>query len=242
MALATTTVELPQVQAAPLAYKLKQAEALGPQTISATFDGTGAGGPFLACCTFKAQDGKVIARCPIDTALNAGDVAEVTFAPFLKAASAGAAGSGIQFDVDNVGSWLQIETNGSIPSEPGIGVDIHSEGLNGGMTIRTDFQPLFLTGGGDLNHGGVQILSNGNGLSLILDSPSATPLIIDTAQSQLINIGGSEAASGNINLGGDPIAVGNTVGFFNAGGATQQAHPTTLADVITVLQNLGLVA
>jgi hypothetical protein len=158
MALSTTTIELGQTGPAPLNYTLKQAQGLAPQSISATFDGSGAAGPFLACCTFLAQDGKVIARCPIDSAMLAGDSAEVTFAPFLRSAGTGAAASGIQYDVDNTGTWLTVITTGFEPIV-GNGIFWHATG---------DGNPIQVTSEGGIN------LNDVNGWGIVIDSTNGT--------------------------------------------------------------------
>lgn len=244
MALDTRTIEPGEVTTAPLTYTLKDSEAFSPQSISVRFDGTAASGSFLACVTFLAQDGKVIARCPTDVALSVGDVAEVTYAPFLRTGGGGGAASGIQYDVDNVGTWLQVETTGANPGDPGVGIELHGGGANGGVDILTDNQPVRITGGGDLTHGGVQILSNGNGLSLIIDSASSSPLFIDTAQGQLISIGADHADSGNVLICNDPLTVGNGLGFFATTPTVQQTLPAvpTTAQIRALLVAYGLCA
>lgn len=47
------------------------------------------------------------------------------------------------------------------------------------------------------------------------------------------------SVDGNVNLGND---AGDLIGFYGATAVAQQAAPVTLADVITVLQTLGLTA
>lgn len=88
----TKTIEPGGVVDAPLEYTLSSAEAIGVQAVSATFDGSAAAGAFLACCSFLAPDGRLIARCPTDASVAAGDVAEVTFAPFLGRGGGGGGG------------------------------------------------------------------------------------------------------------------------------------------------------
>jgi hypothetical protein len=63
-----------------------------PESVTATFDGTGASGTFLPTISIYSQDGKLIARCPASQVV-AGDSAEVTFAPLLRAAQVAAAAS-----------------------------------------------------------------------------------------------------------------------------------------------------
>lgn len=54
-----------------------------PDAVTAVFNGASAGGAFLACLSFYSQDGLLLARTFPETPLNAGDSAEVTYAPFL---------------------------------------------------------------------------------------------------------------------------------------------------------------
>jgi hypothetical protein len=82
----------PPSHAAPSTYKLAPSEAFIPESVTATFDGTGAGGSFFPTLSVYSQDGKLLARCPA-TSIAAGDSAEVTFAPLLRAAQAAAAAS-----------------------------------------------------------------------------------------------------------------------------------------------------
>ena len=89
--MSTKLVEIANRVGVPTGYTLAPTEGIAPQTIVASFDGTAASGPFLACCSFYAQDGKLIARCPTDSTLAVGDTAEVTFGPFLRNAAAGGA-------------------------------------------------------------------------------------------------------------------------------------------------------
>lgn len=102
--------------AIPATYKFPPALDARLSSVSAVFDGSGAGGAFLACLSVYSQDGKLIGRFFPGSSVAAGDTAEVTFAPFLdrtEAASAG--GAGLQFNAgaygpDNVGDWLVVET------------------------------------------------------------------------------------------------------------------------------------
>lgn len=91
--MALGTIELNEVGAAPLTYRLSDLQQFSPQSISASFDGSGAAGSFLPCVSFLAPDGTLIARCVTDAAVTAGDSAEVTWAPFLRSTGGGGGGS-----------------------------------------------------------------------------------------------------------------------------------------------------
>ncbi len=159
MSLDTRTIEPGQVGTAPLTYALKDSEAFSPQTISATFDGAAAAGPFLPCVTFLAQDGKVIARCPADVALGIGDVAEVTYAPFLRGAAASSSGSGIQFDTVNTGGWLNVTTTSFNPGDSRA-IYLHATGDGDDVVIDSE-GGVFVN---DVNGYGVTfLLTNGTG-------------------------------------------------------------------------------
>lgn len=78
------------IGAAPQAYSVPNATEIIPRAVNATFDGSGAAGSFLPTLEIISDGGVVIARIPCDTTVAAGDSAEVTFAPFLRAASGSA--------------------------------------------------------------------------------------------------------------------------------------------------------
>lgn len=68
--------------AVPFPYRLAPGEALGLSTVSAEFDGSGAGGSFLPALAIYAQSGELLSRTFTSEAVTAGDTAEVTFSPF----------------------------------------------------------------------------------------------------------------------------------------------------------------
>jgi hypothetical protein len=80
-----------------------------PKTIFATFDGTGAAGDFLPALKIISDAGFVVGIYPADTAVVAGASADVSWFPRV------AGSSGIRYDVDNTGDWLEVETTGLIP-------------------------------------------------------------------------------------------------------------------------------
>lgn len=83
----------PTTHAAPSTYTLAPNEAFVPESVTATFDGSGAASAFLPTLSIYAQSGELLARSPA-TEVGAGDSAEVTFAPLLRAAQVAAAGAG----------------------------------------------------------------------------------------------------------------------------------------------------
>jgi hypothetical protein len=65
-----------------VSYTLADGEALAPQSVSARFDGTGAGAAFLPVLSLYAQSGELLSRTFPDDTIAAGATSEVTFAPF----------------------------------------------------------------------------------------------------------------------------------------------------------------
>jgi hypothetical protein len=77
----------------PLAYIVAPGQVIEPASVFATFDGTSAAGAFLPCVTIRSQNGDVLSRTfPQGVVLNPGDVADVTFAPFLDRGGSGGGG------------------------------------------------------------------------------------------------------------------------------------------------------
>lgn len=67
--------------AAPVDYTLGQSESFRPETVEATFDGSGAGGDFRPCCTIYSADGRKLSRTFPTETMAAGDTSGVTYAP-----------------------------------------------------------------------------------------------------------------------------------------------------------------
>lgn len=80
----------------------------------ALFDGTGAGGSWLACCSIYSQAGHLIGRAHAEDVFASGDKAQVSFGPFLRQGQ-GSSASGIQYDVENTGDWLSVTATGENP-------------------------------------------------------------------------------------------------------------------------------
>lgn len=74
----------------PDEYVVPPSLAFTLSSVFARFDGSGAGGNFRACLDLVSQDGHIMARVPAkDQILAPGDLARVTWAPFLRAAATG---------------------------------------------------------------------------------------------------------------------------------------------------------
>jgi hypothetical protein len=128
----------PAQHAAPSTYTLAAGEAFEPESVTATFDGSGAAGSFLPVLSIYAQSGELISRSPA-AQLAAGDSAEVTFAPLLRAAAA-AAPAGAAFP------WAQSGINGYYSVTSGVSTqfaldsgDIWGTGADSGLfTVDSD--------------------------------------------------------------------------------------------------------
>jgi hypothetical protein len=128
----------PTQESAPSQYTLAPRQAIIPESVTATFDGSGAAGAFLPTLSIYAQSGELLARCPA-TSVSAGNSAEVTFAPLLRAATAAAA-TGVGFP------WAQSGINGYYNVASGVSTqfaldsgDIWGTGADSGLfTVDSD--------------------------------------------------------------------------------------------------------
>jgi len=150
---------------------------------------------------------------------------------------------------DGGGGGIRINTLTGLAKITGAGVLIQATGLD---VITLDAPVVVVSG------------TNGATLLSIISSVAAQNVQIELtgagssaqieADTVLINSpfgagGVTLQASGGVSLDGDNggnISIGLTtsdkVGFYGAGHVTQHAHPTTLADVIAILTNVGLCA
>lgn len=69
-------------QPSPATYVIPGSLVVQPTASTATFDGTAAAGSFLAALSFYAQSGELLSRVFSQQAVAAGDVAQVSYAPF----------------------------------------------------------------------------------------------------------------------------------------------------------------
>jgi hypothetical protein len=117
----------PTQESAPSQYVLAPRQAIIPESVTATFDGSGAAGAFLPTLSIYAQSGELLARCPA-TSVSAGDSAEVTFAPLLRAAVAATpAGTAFPWAQSGINGFYTIASGGS-----------HYFGLDNGNIWTTD--------------------------------------------------------------------------------------------------------
>lgn len=66
---------------APLGYVVPGAQEIIPKSITASFDGTSAAGPFIPTLQILAPNGAVLAACPVSTSVAAGASADVSWFP-----------------------------------------------------------------------------------------------------------------------------------------------------------------
>jgi len=66
----------------PASYRIPPGGELTLESVSATFDGTGAAGTFLPCLALYSQDDKLIGRWFPSTQMAPGDSGEVSYGPF----------------------------------------------------------------------------------------------------------------------------------------------------------------
>jgi hypothetical protein len=175
---------------------------------------------------------------------------------------AGEGGGGIQFDTDNEGGWLYVQTNDATEGDgavAGFALDLqdHSTSSGGSGGIR-----LFSSSNGILLNAGAAIgLLSGASFVNIQSNQVSAPFVNGVQLKALtsgisitgntIEIQGHGAAgqitineTGQVQITGSEVAYvgGASIGFFGVTPVAQPATPTTTADVIAALQALGLVA
>lgn len=146
------TTNAPQTFDVPgnLTFTLKAARAV--------FDGTSAPGAFLPALTIVSDAGLPVGTYVSTTAVAAGASADVSFGPFSERSGA-SSGGGIQYDVDNVGTWLDVETTGFEPID---GNGMHFKATGDGNPIEFSSQGGYSVN--DDNGWGITVTStNGTG-------------------------------------------------------------------------------
>ena len=231
-------------------YNVPGSVVIPPYSVSVQIDGTGASGNFLPCLSFYSQTGQLIARCPAPEVAS-GDTGEVSWFPHVAAATS-SGGSGIQFDTDNEGGWLDVTTNNT--DGAGFGMFLQDK-TGGGIGIESG--PTFFPQAGSITLGSDGVLlgsfpavgksgtieiSQADG-GIVARASGTYGVSISTSGSGLISISGvagtTVADSHGLELQTSPT---EKVGFFGATPVVQQATPVTLANVISLLQAYGLSA
>lgn len=73
-----------QPGALPASYRVPPSLEIVAASVFARFDGTGASGDFVPTLDILSQSGQLMARVAVSQTLSAGDLARVTWAPFLR--------------------------------------------------------------------------------------------------------------------------------------------------------------
>lgn len=224
----------PGVAAAPEGYQIPGAQEIIVKAVTATYDGTDAAGAFVPTLQVIAPNGTILASCPTSTALVAGASADVSWFP-RSGVSSSSGGSGIQFDVENEGDWLDIQTDGTDPN----GVSVNLVAPGGGINIFAG------ASAGGSNPGQIEIGAPGGTIQLGDTAGGGTAFLSDGPQT--LDAGGDELRIQSHSAGGtngvrvQAVATGK-LSFFNVTPVVKQGTPVTLANVISLLQAYGLCA
>jgi hypothetical protein len=109
----------PAVSAVPKSYKVKGAQEIVLKGVTASYDGTGAGGSFIPAVQVVDPSGFIVGTYTLGSTLTAGASADVSWFPGVTpAAASSGGGNGFQFNAgtygaDNVGDWSLIEASGT---------------------------------------------------------------------------------------------------------------------------------
>jgi hypothetical protein len=169
-----------EVAATPTGYTVPGAQEIIIKSITASYDGTSAVGPFVPTLQIIAPNGAVLASCPVGVTVAAGGSADVSWFP------RGGIGTdrGIKYDTLNVGDWLDVETTASEPHSS-FGQVFHA--VNAGIDFfSSDATPggsaaINMAVAGDNNQGLQQVVSgdgNGGWLAEVDDTTTAPAAII----------------------------------------------------------------
>lgn len=113
--------------AVPLDYRLPTGTEIVPKVVTATLNGTGAGGPFLAVLEVLSPNGTVTARCLRQESIAAGASASVSWFP------GGGIDDATAVDVDTAAGISQLATGGSLaitnPTGPDTIADVAPSGV-----------------------------------------------------------------------------------------------------------------
>lgn len=194
MASDNTAILVAGSEDAPFGYTVPNTQTITPLCCNATFDGSGASGDFVPTLEIVSDSGIVIARCPASTTVVAGDSAEVTFAPFLRASSTGGGTSGIFFDTKNgLGQthYFALFTSGTVGLDSGIelvadgdgGINIAANNTPGHGTLTMSGKNVDLSADLDTNisstNGDIVISANSTGNSVFIAPDPAGYIVLE---------------------------------------------------------------
>lgn len=129
----------------PLAFALNGTGEMVLQSVTATIDGTGAGGTFDAVLSLYSQDGRLLSRTKPAASLAVGEQAVVTWAPFLrKPAAAAAAGAlkACRLWTSNMALTIGNNNSGrlSFNNVSSFDSSVFGTTLSGGRVIRVSYK------------------------------------------------------------------------------------------------------
>lgn len=232
-AMADIALVAPGVADAPEGYQIPGAQEIIVKAVTANYDGTNAVGPFVPTLQVIAPNGAILASCPTPTSVAAGGSADVSWFPRSGLGGGSPSGGGIQFDTENEGDWLTIQTDGIGPeggsillNAPGGNIQMYAGSLAGGS--NPGFFQAAAPGGGftanDTAAGGMSVVGNGD---ILIDANGAS-LDLQSFQTGLTNA---------VRVQSEP---NGKLSFFGSVAVVRQATPTTLPQVIALLQAYGL--
>lgn len=199
----------------PYVHTIPTKGAVQATASTATFDGTGAGGPFLACLSFFAQSGELLSRVFPQTVVQAGDVAQVSYAPFPGGVASNQIGGGLQYAGPNpiygpvnTGDSLDVETAGA----DGMTWKVSTPGNNGwNVTVN------------DVTGGGIFETNHTNNPTRILNTDSGDIILHQSGTGNLSAT--ADGGTGNIGSSGD-------LTVQSSGGNTLLAAPNGQVDIL----------
>lgn len=222
-----------QVQTAPNGYQVPGAQEIILKSVRAVIDGTNASGDFNVALQIISPSGAVMAEAVSGVKVAAGASAHATWFPNVNATNVGN-GSGIQFDTDNEGGWLDITTNATdglgvgfgLTDKSGGGINIYGESTAGSITIDNTNLGAGTTGGiniSDQGDSGINIAERSDGGITIEETLGAgLGTGIRIIGSGPINIATDDTAGLNLRtegVGGVTAISGQDTGFpFTLGG------------------------
>lgn len=231
---------------APLNVELGANDVLEPMAVFAHFDGTAASGAFLPCVTYYTQDGKVFARAVADEQA-AGASADVSWFPGLSVAAHGAtASTGLFYDIDNTGATLEVHTTGHTMTDVALLIqadvdDVQIQAAAGAAILQANDGDVELTASGVGGAHPSRIVLQAAG-SISLESGTATAagvsgIAINSDADLTLQCNGANKV---LVVGDLQTSAIRKIGFYGVAPVNRAAHPVTLADVITLLTNVGL--
>ena len=209
------------------------------------FDGTLASGNFLPTLEIVSDSGHTVARS-VGQQVTAGDSAEVSWFPFAPPASSGGGGSITEIESTDGSITVTNPTGPTVDltgAGGGGGIQFGVNNTGSYLNVETTSGPIFLadtsTGPSEFTASGSLEFIAGNNVSIFAGSGK------NIAASPQLTVTGALLAEYKVGLSTlkviETTSAGD-LGFFGKTPVAQQPTPITLADVIAVLQAYGLTA